>query len=205
VPFLASVVVMIFAIWLRMNLKESPVFEKVNDAQTAQPDTSLGSMVKSKSFWLATGLRFGQAGNSGLIQTFLAGYLVQTLLFDKAIPTDALMISSILGFISIPLLGWLSDKVGRRLPYIILNISAIILAYPMLSIIVDKSYAPGTIMLSSSLSITSPCWGCLRWKISPWRRCLAREIALPVWRSPKRRAVWWRWALVRYWRGSSAI
>ncbi|EMQ1488894.1 MHS family MFS transporter [Enterobacter kobei] len=148
VPFLASVVVMIFAIWLRMNLKESPVFEKVNDAQTAQPDTSLGAMVKSKSFWLATGLRFGQAGNSGLIQTFLAGYLVQTLLFDKTIPTDALMISSILGFISIPLLGWLSDKVGRRLPYIILNISAIILAYPMLSIIVDKSYAPGTIMLS---------------------------------------------------------
>ena len=142
VPFLASVVVMIFAIWLRMNLKESPVFEKVNDAQTAQPDTSLGAMVKSKSFWLATGLRFG------LIQTFRAGYLVQTLLFDKAIPTDALMISSILGFISIPLLGWLSDKVGRRLPYIILNISAIILAYPMLSIIVDKSYAPGTIMLS---------------------------------------------------------
>ncbi|HDT3137463.1 TPA: MHS family MFS transporter [Enterobacter asburiae] len=148
VPFLASVVVMIFAIWLRMNLKESPVFEKVNDAQTVQPDTSLGSMVKSKSFWLATGLRFGQAGNSGLIQTFLAGYLVQTLLFDKAIPTDALMVSSILGFISIPLLGWLSDKVGRRLPYIILNISAILLAYPMLSIIVDKSYAPGTIMLS---------------------------------------------------------
>ncbi|HDV8500224.1 MFS transporter [Enterobacter bugandensis] len=148
VPFLASVVVMIFAIWLRMNLKESPVFEKVNDAETVQPDTSLGSMVKSKSFWLATGLRFGQAGNSGLIQTFLAGYLVQTLLFDKAIPTDALMISSILGFISIPLLGWLSDKVGRRLPYIILNFSAIILAYPMLSIIVDKSYAPGTIMLS---------------------------------------------------------
>ncbi|EKI0251338.1 MHS family MFS transporter [Enterobacter asburiae] len=148
VPFLASVVVMIFAIWLRMNLKESPVFEKVNDEERAVPDTSLSAMVKSKSFWLATGLRFGQAGNSGLIQTFLAGYLVQTLLFDKAIPTDALMISSILGFISIPLLGWLSDKVGRRLPYIILNISAIILAYPMLSIIVDKSYAPGTIMLS---------------------------------------------------------
>ena len=47
VPFLASVVVMIFAIWLRMNLKESPVFEKVNDVQAAQPDTSLGSMVKA--------------------------------------------------------------------------------------------------------------------------------------------------------------
>lgn len=85
---LASVVVMVFAIWLRMNLKESPVFEKVNDSNqpTAKPAPA-GSMFQSKSFWLATGLRFGQAGNSGLIQTFLAGYLVQTLLFNKAIPT----------------------------------------------------------------------------------------------------------------------
>ncbi|MFK3659214.1 MFS transporter [Scandinavium sp. NPDC088450] len=150
VPFLASVVVMIFAIWLRLNLKESPVFEKVSDGEGVVPasqEASLGAMFSSKSFWLATGLRFGQAGNSGLIQTFLAGYLVQTLLFDKAIPTDALMISSIIGFATIPLLGWLSDKVGRRLPYIILNISAIILAYPMLALIVDKSYSASTIML----------------------------------------------------------
>ncbi|MCX8969852.1 MHS family MFS transporter [Citrobacter portucalensis] len=150
IPFLASVVVMIFAIWLRMNLKESPVFEKVNDenapALNNSSENTLGAMFTSKSFWLATGLRFGQAGNSGLIQTFLAGYLVQTLLFDKSIPTDALMISSVLGFITIPLLGWLSDKFGRRLPYIILNISAIILAYPMLSIVVDKTYSPGVIM-----------------------------------------------------------
>ncbi len=33
IPFLASVVVMIFAIWLRMNLKESPVFEKVSEGE----------------------------------------------------------------------------------------------------------------------------------------------------------------------------
>ncbi len=153
VPFLASVVVMIFAIWLRLNLKESPVFEKVSEDSVLQKEIAtqegtFSAMLKSKSFWLATGLRFGQAGNSGLLQTFLAGYLVQTLLFDKAIPTDALMISSVIGFITIPLLGWLSDKVGRRLPYIIINISAIILAYPMLSIIVDKSYSASTIMAS---------------------------------------------------------
>ncbi len=66
----------------------------------AKPAPAGSMSFQSKSFWLATGLRFGQAGNSGLIQTFLAGYLVQTLLFNKAIPTDALMISSILGFIS---------------------------------------------------------------------------------------------------------
>lgn len=153
IPFLASAVVMIFAIWLRLNLKESPVFEQVNEGSELQTgaadrETTFGAMLKSKSFWLATGLRFGQAGNSGLLQTFLAGYLVQTLLFDKAIPTDALMISSGIGFITIPLLGWLSDKIGRRVPYIIVNITAIILAYPMVSIIVDKSHSVGAIMAS---------------------------------------------------------
>ncbi|MCT4703988.1 MHS family MFS transporter [Enterobacteriaceae bacterium H20N1] len=156
VPFLASVVVMIFAIWLRLNLKESPVFEKVADdtdnaaaAKVAMDKThSLGAMFTSKSFWLATGLRFGQAGNSGLIQTFLAGYLVQTLLFEKAIPTDALMISSAIGFITIPFLGWLSDKIGRRVPYIIISISSIVLAWPMISMIVDKSNDVNVIMAS---------------------------------------------------------
>lgn len=153
IPFLASVVVMIFAIWLRLNLKESPVFEKVNDAEltptkAVSAENTVGAMFRSKSFWLATGLRFGQAGNSGLIQTFLAGYLVQTLLFDKAIPTDALMISSVLGFLTIPLLGWLSDKYGRRIPYMLLSLSAMILAYPMLAIIVDKSYSVSMIMAS---------------------------------------------------------
>lgn len=153
VPFIASVVVMIFAIWLRMNLKESPVFDEVNDTDEpknnnkATKHISLIEMFKSKSFWLATGLRFGQAGNSGLIQTFLAGYLVQALLFNKSIPTDAIMFSSIVGFLTIPFLGWLSDKIGRRIPYIILTLSAIVLAYPMLSIIVDINHSVNTITL----------------------------------------------------------
>ena len=196
VPFLASVVVMIFAIWLRMNLKESPVFEKVNDAQTAQPDTSLGAMVKSKSFWLATGLRFGQAGNSGLIQTFLAGYLVQTLLFDKAIPTDALMISSRC-WAGCPI-KW--DAVCRTLSLIFPPLFWRTRCCRSSSI---KAMRREPLCSPSSLSIISRYWGCLRWKISPWRRCLAREIALPGWLSPKRRAVWWQWGLVRCWRGSS--
>lgn len=153
VPFLASAIVMIFAIWLRINLKESPVFEETQDIQpNNNADKSIApisilSIFKGKAFWLATGLRFGQAGNSGLIQTFLVGYLVQAHLFDKNIPTDALMLSSIIGFITIPLLGWLSDKVGRKIPYILLTLSSIILAYPMLSLIIDKTNSVSTITM----------------------------------------------------------
>ncbi len=79
----------------------------------------IGRDVYQQIFLAGHRFAFWTSGNSGLIQTFLAGYLVQTLLFNKSIPTDALMISSVIGFITIPLLGWLSDKYGRRLPYII--------------------------------------------------------------------------------------
>ena len=200
IPFLASVVVMVFAIWLRLNLKESPVFEKVNDSKQSAPvAVSSGSMFQSKSFWLATGLRFGQAGNSGLIQTLLAGYLVQTLLFNKAIPTDALMISSIIGFMTIPFLGWLSDKIGRRVPYIIMNTSAIVLAWPMLSIIVDKTYAPSTIMIALIVFITVRYWDYLLWKTLPWQRCSVAKIVLPGWQFPKKLAVLSLLVLVLSW------
>ncbi|KFF68564.1 MFS transporter [Pectobacterium brasiliense] len=145
-PFLASFVVMGFAIWLRLNLKESPVFEGVQETkEVAHQHTPFWSLLKGKAFWIATGLRFGQAGNSGIIQTFLAGYMVQTLLFSKAVPTDAIMISSIIGFLTIPLMGWLSDRIGRRIPYIILTLGSILLAYPMISIIVNKEQAVATI------------------------------------------------------------
>lgn len=148
-PFLASFIVMGFAIWLRLNLKESPVFEGVQEvkeaAQKPQEHTPFWSLLKGKSFWIATGLRFGQAGNSGIIQTFLAGYMVQTLLFSKAVPTDAIMISSIIGFLTIPFMGWLSDRIGRRIPYIILTLGSVLLAYPMISIIVNKEQAVATI------------------------------------------------------------
>lgn len=151
IPFLASFVVMGFAIWLRFNLKESPVFENVAESATVkphdQPAQSVFQLIKGKAFWIATGLRFGQAGNSGIIQTFLAGYMVQTLLFNKAVPTDAIMVSSVIGFMTIPLIGWLSDRIGRRIPYRILTLGSIILAYPMVSLIVDNAQAVSTIMV----------------------------------------------------------
>lgn len=208
IPFLASVVVMIFAIWLRLNLKESPVFEQVNEgdspATAPQEAISAGTMFTSKSFWLATGLRFGQAGNSGLIQTFLAGYLVQTLLFSKSIPTDALMISSVIGFITIPLLGWLSDKFGRRLPYIVLNISAIILAYPMLSIVVDNTYHPGVIMAALIVIHNVAVLGLFALENITMAEIFGSRNRFTRMAIAKEAGGWWRSGLDRCWQGFSA-
>jgi MHS family metabolite:H+ symporter-like MFS transporter len=149
IPFLLSFVLMIFAVWLRLNLKESPVFEERPDvvdgvalsreeleaAAATKHESVLEAGLqqrKGKAFLIALGLRFGQAGNSGLVQTFLIGYIATTLMMNKSVATSAIMYGSLVGFVTIPIVGWLGDRYGRRPVYITLTALTIVLAFPLL-------------------------------------------------------------------------
>lgn len=155
VPFLASFIVMLFAVWVRRSLKESPVFEKradvvggialsTTDLKSAPQEGVLEKALhqkKGKAFLIALGLRFGQAGNSGLVQTFLVGYLATVLMADKALGTTAIMYGSILGFATMPFIGWLGDKFGRRAIYMTLSALSILFAVPMMLLITSGNPA----------------------------------------------------------------
>jgi MHS family metabolite:H+ symporter-like MFS transporter len=153
-PFLFSFVLMLFAIWVRTHLKESPVFEgraDVTDEGVALTRAELEAAAakekeasvleaalkqrKGRAFFIALGLRFGQAGNSGLIQTFLVGYLATTLLLDRSIATNAILISSIVGFATVPVVGLLGDRFGRRPIYMTLTAISAVLAFPLINLI----------------------------------------------------------------------
>jgi MHS family metabolite:H+ symporter-like MFS transporter len=149
IPFLLSFVLMIFAVWLRLNLKESPVFEERPDvvdgvalsraeleAAAAEKHESVLEaglhQRKGKAFLIALGLRLGQAGNSGLVQTFLVGYIATTLMMNKSLATSAIMYGSLVGFATIPIVGWLGDRYGRRPVYITLTTLTALLAFPLM-------------------------------------------------------------------------
>jgi MFS transporter, MHS family, metabolite:H+ symporter len=156
IPFLLSFVLMVFAVWLRRNLKESPVFEErpdvvdgvalsrdeVEERAAATHESVLEAGLhqrKGKAFFLALGLRFGQAGNSGLVQTFLVGYIATTLAVAKSVPTAAIVWGSLLGFATIPLVGLLGDRFGRRPVYIALSALTIVAAFPLMLMITSGS------------------------------------------------------------------
>lgn len=146
IPFLASFLVLFLALWIRSNLKESPVFEDRPDvvdgkalstdelkARAARSDDAAQAVLgqrKGRAFFVALALRFGQAGNSGLIQTFLVAYLVTELGRAKTVPTNAILISSAVGFLTVPLVGWLSDRYGRRPLYVAFLAASALLAIP---------------------------------------------------------------------------
>jgi MHS family metabolite:H+ symporter-like MFS transporter len=158
-PFLLSFVLMLFAVWLRRGLKESPVFEERPDVvdgvaqakdkagsasgrAAAQPGGVLAAAARQrrgKAFFLALGLRFGQAGNSGLVQTFLVGYIATHLAVGRSVPTDAVVWGSLLGFVTVPLVGLLGDRFGRRALYLALTALSVVLAFPLMLLIASGS------------------------------------------------------------------
>jgi len=169
IPFLFSFVLLLLAVWIRRSIKESPVFEQRVDvvdgkamtrAELAAAATGGQSAItaglrqrKGRAFLIALGLRFGQAGNSGLIQTFLVGYLATTLLLDKSVGINAILIGSLLGFVMVPAMGLIGDRVGRRPVYITLTIITILFAVPMLIMINSGNTVLVTIAIVVGLNI----------------------------------------------------
>lgn len=161
IPFYASFVVMIGAILIRMFVKESPVMAEkkrlLEEERAKQLADGITTPVRSKkgkkSFLVAMGLRFGQAGNSGLMQTYLAGFIVTVLALQKTVATDANIISSLVSFITIPLVGYLGDKIGRRKMYMILSLAMAVYAIPMMMMINSKDTVVLTIAMIIGLNV----------------------------------------------------
>lgn len=180
IPFLASFVLMIFAVWVRRSLKESPVFEEradvvdgvalskqdivskkdaVGEAKGSAKTPATSSIEaalhqrKGKAFLIALGLRFGQAGNSGLVQTFLVGYLATVLLVDKNVGTTAIVYGSLLGFVTIPVIGLLGDRFGRRPLYLALSALTALFAIPMMLMITSGNTGLITVAMVIGLNL----------------------------------------------------
>lgn len=153
IPFVGSIIIMAFAVWVRLSLKESPVFEAREDVvdgvaldKSEMQAGAVGEDVlatalhqpKGRAFAHGFFLRFGQAGNSGMIQTYLISYITATLMLAPAVGTGVVIASSLVGFATVPLIGWLSDKVGRKAMYIVMSAISLVLVFPLIGMIATK-------------------------------------------------------------------
>lgn len=155
IPFLTSFITLVLALWIRFRLKESPVFEQSSHVDEGvalsteeiyakakeENDTVMLESFEQKQWraWLpAFLLRFGQAGNSGLIQTYLISFITVTLALASSVATNVVIVSSICAFATVPLVGVLGDKFGRRNMYRLMSIVTLILIVPTLMAITSK-------------------------------------------------------------------
>ena len=117
-PFLISIVLLGVSMWIRLQLNESPVFQKMKDEGT----TSKAPLTEAFGQWgnlrwviiALVGAVMGQAVVWYAGQFYALFFLEKTLRVDGATANILIAIALALATPFFVFFGWLSDKVGRK-------------------------------------------------------------------------------------------
>jgi MFS transporter, MHS family, shikimate and dehydroshikimate transport protein len=114
-PFLASIVLVVVGIVIRLRVAESPVFEAARSAGKIERQPVIAVLRRQPLNVLrAAGLRFAENSTFYIHTTFVLTYGTVALGLARDDLLLAVIVSSALGLISIPFYGWACDRVGRR-------------------------------------------------------------------------------------------
>jgi MFS family permease len=118
VPFLLSIILLGFSIWIRLQLAESPAFLKMKEEGTqskAPLSEAFGNWQNAKIGLIA--LLGGTAGQAVVWYTgqfYALFFLTQTMKIDGTTANLLIAFSLLLGTPFFIFFGWLSDKIGRK-------------------------------------------------------------------------------------------
>jgi metabolite-proton symporter len=119
IPFLSSVLLVIFGLWLRRGVEETPVFKEI-EAHNETAKTPIKEVFSNhwRRLLLAGGARVGSDVLYALVVVFTLTYVTTVLHLPRPLALTATMIGAALNAVCVPLFGILSDKIGRRPVYI---------------------------------------------------------------------------------------
>jgi MFS family permease len=118
VPFLVSVVLLIFSVYIRLKLQESPVFQKMKREGTTSKAPLTESFAQWSNFKIVLLALFGATAGQGVVwytgQFYALFFLIITLKLDYQSAYMLIAISLLVGTPFFIFFGWLSDKIGRK-------------------------------------------------------------------------------------------
>jgi MHS family shikimate/dehydroshikimate transporter-like MFS transporter len=140
IPFLVSIVLLGVGTFVRSRVPETPVFEGLKK-RDGLSDNPVGEVVgkNTKTFLIAVGLKLSEVSWVYMLTVFVVGYATTTLQLSKAMMLDAVLYAALLELVSLPLFGWLSDRIGRRPFYILGALFTIAFAFPLFWMVDSKS------------------------------------------------------------------
>jgi metabolite-proton symporter len=140
IPFLASAILVIVGLVIRLKLMESPAFERVKETNTEASKPIVDVVRKyPRNVFTAMGMRVGENGVFYLLTVFVYVYGEEELGLDKNTMLTGVVIAAALGLITVPLYGTISDRVGRRPLYMAGAIVTTLWAFPFFGLMDTKS------------------------------------------------------------------
>jgi len=160
IPFLVSVVLILYGVWLRARVPETPQFSILkakDDIARAPVMEVLGS--HWRRVLMGCSIKFGPDAVGAMMFVFTLTYLTQVVMVDRSLALSAVSIGSAANLVTIPLFVSLSDRIGRRTLYLLGIALALVYTGPLFQLL--DTGIPSVIILAVviGLVIHASLWG----------------------------------------------
>ena len=120
IPFALSIVLVGVGLWIRLGILETPVFRQVVRENKVEK-APIAEVFKKhpKEILLSALLRMAEQAPFYIFTAFIFAYATGTLHMSRNLILTAVLVAACVSFVTIPLSGHISDRIGRRKMYLI--------------------------------------------------------------------------------------
>lgn len=162
IPFLASAVLVVVGLVIRLKLSESPEFERVR-RQHAVRRAPIADVLRVPRIWVpASGITVGASTLGNLLLAFVMSYAVQAKLFSASTMLTVTIVGALFWSVALPLAALLAGRIGRRRVLIAGVVGMMVWAYPYFALVESGSYVGlfiGTIVAALFLAVKMGPYG----------------------------------------------
>ena len=131
IPFIFSALLVIFGLWIRKGIDETPEFKAVQESGDMPKLPIVDTL---RYYWrevlITIGAKVVETAPFYIFSTFIVSYATTNLGFSRSATLGAVMIATIATTILIPIMGSLSDRIGRKKMYIAGTVAMMAFAFP---------------------------------------------------------------------------
>jgi MFS family permease len=119
-PFALSIVLVGIGLWIRLGILETPVFQELLNKNKIEKAPILEVIKRQpREIILSALLRMAEQAPFYIFTAFIFAYAVGTLHMSRNLILTAVLVGSCVSFITIPLSGHISDRIGRKKMYLL--------------------------------------------------------------------------------------
>ncbi|MEU6427425.1 MFS transporter [Microbispora sp. NPDC046973] len=161
VAFLLSGVLVLIGLWIRLTVTESPVFQEALERQEPAPKAPIAGVLRHhwRDVLVAMGARMAENVSYYVITAFVLVYGTTAAGLPKGTVLNAVLIGSAFHFVTIPLWGALSDRLGRRPVYLLGAVGVGLWAFAFFPLIDTKNFALVTVAVTVGLLLHGAMYG----------------------------------------------
>src|SRR6201994_3371704 len=119
IPFLMSIIMVAVGLWIRLGILETPVFRRLVAENKVERAPIIEVLKRQpREVILSATVRLAEQGPGYIFNAFVLTYGTLVVGASRDLLLSGLVAMTFLGFLTAPVAGYLSDKVGRRKVYI---------------------------------------------------------------------------------------